>query len=72
MAKPLMQNSNSTECPVVKMANALKANYHVHYDGQYMGIVEARTTTEAFRKAKAKYGSHIIKNDDRLEVARGE
>lgn len=65
-----MTNSKSPQsnCPIVEMANRPKVLFHIHYDGSYLGLVEARTTTEAFRKARTKFGRNIIKNDLLLEV----
>lgn len=43
--------------------------FHVHYDSQYYGIIAARTRPEAFRRAFAKFGRHIIKDPNLLSVS---
>lgn len=60
--------SVQSNCPVVELAKLPKKLYNIHYSGQYYGVVEARTQPEAFKKARNKYGSHIFKDVNLLEV----
>lgn len=54
--------------PVTRLENVINKLFYVHYDSQFLGTVAARTWPEAVRKAKGKFGTHIIKNDNYLEV----
>lgn len=62
--KLLQSNSKISE-----LKNIVNKIYYVSYDSEFLGVVSARTRPEAIRKALAKYGRHIIKNVDYLEVS---
>lgn len=54
---------------VTELKNVVNRIYYVSYDSQFLGTVAARTRPEAVNKALGKYGRHIIRNTDLLEVA---
>lgn len=61
----LLQNKNN----VTELKNIVNKMYYIHYDCQFLGTVAARTRPEAFQKALNKYGRHIIKNTNHLDVS---
>lgn len=62
----LLQNKKDN---VTELKNVVNRLYYVSYDSEFLGTIAARTRPEAFKKAISRFGRHIIRNTNYLDVS---
>jgi len=62
--KPLQNKKDN----VTELKSVVNRLYYVSYDSEFLGTIAARTKQEAFNKAISRFGKHIIRNTNYLDV----